>query len=45
MKKRIINELTSATQNGESQNHLAMKCDKLHEVIWKVELFIIVYGR
>jgi hypothetical protein len=33
-----------ATQNDESQNHLARKCDKLHEIIWEIELFI-VYAR
>jgi hypothetical protein len=33
-----------AMQNDESQNRLARKCDKLHEIIWEIELFI-VYGR
>jgi hypothetical protein len=33
-----------ATQNDESQDRLARKCNKLHEVIWKIELFI-VYAR
>jgi hypothetical protein len=32
------------TQNDESQDCLAGKCDKLHEVIWEIELFI-VYAR
>jgi hypothetical protein len=33
-----------ATQNDESQNRLARKRDKLHEIIWEIELFI-VYAR
>jgi hypothetical protein len=31
-------------QNDESQNHLARKRNKLHEIIWEIELFI-VYAR
>jgi hypothetical protein len=31
-------------QNDESQNCLARKCDKLYEIIWEIELFI-VYAR
>jgi hypothetical protein len=33
-----------ATQNDEIQNRLASKHDKLHEIIWEIELFI-VYAR
>jgi hypothetical protein len=33
-----------AMQNDESQDHLARKRDKLHEVIWEIELFIM-YAR
>jgi hypothetical protein len=32
------------TQNDESQDCLAGKCNKLHEVIWEIKLFI-VYAR
>jgi hypothetical protein len=28
-------------QNDESQDRLARKCDKLHEVIWEIELLIV----
>jgi hypothetical protein len=31
-------------QNDESKNRLARKCDKLHEIFWEIELFI-VYAR
>jgi hypothetical protein len=31
-------------QNDESKNCLARKRDKLHEIIWEIELFI-VYAR
>jgi hypothetical protein len=31
-------------QNDESQDCLAGKCKKLHEVIWEIEL-LIVYAR
>ena len=33
-----------ATQNNEIQNCLERKCDKLHEIVWEIELFI-VYAR
>jgi hypothetical protein len=28
-------------QNDESKNRLARKCDKLHEIFWETELFIV----
>jgi predicted GIY-YIG superfamily endonuclease len=40
-KKEVKANKWWAMQNDESQDRLARKCDKLHEVIWKIELFIV----
>jgi hypothetical protein len=43
-KKEVKPTSNGLHKNDESQNRLARKHDKLHEIIWEIELFI-VYAR